>query len=147
GNLAAGVAHDVRNPLNAIKLLSSQALDTLRGGGAPEEPARHLETIRNEVNRLEEIVSGFLSLAKEEELRRVPTPITPLLEEAMALVSKEAEKRNVRLSGELRTQGLELQIDAKQISRAVLNVLINALDACPEGGRVRLFSRTMGPWC
>lgn len=147
GNLAAGVAHDVRNPLNSIKLLSGQALDTLRDNGERELPARHLETIRNEVNRLEEIVSGFLSLAKEEELRRVPTPITPLLDESLALVSKEAEKRNVRMTGELRTHDLELEIDAKQISRALLNVLINAFDACPDGGRVRLFSRLMGPWC
>ena len=147
GNLAAGVAHDVRNPLNAIKLLSSQALDRLREENDRENSAKHLETIRSEVVRLEDIVSGFLSLAKEERLRRERVRLDPLLEENFALVAKEAEKRRVRMMQELRTANVDLDLDPKQFSRALLNVLINALDACREGGRVRLLSRVSDAWC
>ena len=146
GNLAAGVAHDVRNPLNAIKLLSSHALDNL--DGAPESPAaKPLRTIRTEVDRLEDIVSSFLSLAKERELVPEPKAIDPLLEECVRLFLKDAEARGVRLISELRAGAATLMLDPKQWTRAILNVLLNALEACPEGGRVRLFSRVTDRAC
>jgi signal transduction histidine kinase len=147
GNLAAGVAHDVRNPLNAIKLLSGHAIDTL-GGVAEAGPAvKQLQTIRSEVNRLEEIVSGFLSLAKERELRQEPYRIDLLLEECARLVRKDAEARGVRLVTELRAGELSLMVDPKQMTRAILNVVINGMEACPKGGRVRLFSRVTDQAC
>lgn len=141
GNLAAGVAHDVRNPLNAIKLLSSHAIDTLEDGDGVAGATKQLRTIRTEVNRLEEIVSGFLSLAREEELHREPQVIDTLLEECVRLVQKDAEDRQVHFTSELRCGDTQLMLDRKQWSRALINVLINALEACPPGGRVRLFSR------
>ncbi len=140
GNLAAGVAHDVRNPLNAIKLLSSHALDAL--GGAPASPVeKPLRTIRNEVDRLENIVSSFLSLAKESELSLRPSQCDELLEECVRLFKQNAAAREVRLTSELRASSITLMLDPKQWVRAILNVLLNALEACPPGGRVRLFSR------
>lgn len=140
GNLAAGIAHDVRNPLNAIKLLSSHAIDTL-DGGPDSTAAKPLHTIRKEVDRLEEIVSSFLSLARERELVAEPCQVDALLEECLRLFRREAESRGVRLLTELRAGNAELMLDAKHFTRAVLNVLMNALEACPPGGRVRLFSR------
>ena len=145
GNLAAGVAHDVRNPLNAIKLLSSHALDSLNEGN--DQTAKQLTTIRNEVDRLEDIVSGFLSLAKEEELHFESGTIDSILEECLTLIKKDAEMREVTLVSELRAGDTSLQLDPRKISRAVLNVLLNALEACPEGGRVRLFSRILNDTC
>lgn len=146
GNLAAGVAHDVRNPLNAIKLLSSHALDKLPNG--PEsEASKPLRTIRTEVGRLEEIVSSFLSLARESELRPEPMPVDTLLEDCIHLLRKDAEAREVRLAMELRAGDTQLLLDPKQWRRAVLNVLMNALEACPPGGRVRLFSRLTDTDC
>ncbi|MFP6597373.1 MAG: ATP-binding protein [Candidatus Hydrogenedentota bacterium] len=146
GNLAAGVAHDVRNPLNAIKLLSSHALDSLN---APENDhtAKQIRTIRTEADRLEDIVSGFLSLAKEEELNFEETSIDTILAECLRLMKKDAEMRGVNLTAELRAGDMPLMLDTAKMSRAILNVLINALEACPEDGRVRLFSRTSGDTC
>lgn len=141
GNLAAGVAHDIRNPLNAIKLLSSHAIDTLEKKGDAAGAGQKLETIRREVDRLEDIVSGFLSLAKEHELRRAPCPIDEVLRECVRLVEKDAEARGVRLVCDLRAGDTLLDIDRKHWNRALLNVLINAMEATPPGGRVRLFSR------
>lgn len=140
GNLAAGIAHDVRNPLNAIKLLSSHAIDTL-DNGPDSSAAKPLQTIRREVDRLEEIVSSFLSLARERELVAEPCQVDALLEECLRLFRREAESRGVRLMTELRAGNAELMLDSKHFTRAVLNVLMNALEACPPGGRVRLFSR------
>ena len=146
GNLAAGIAHDVRNPLNAIKLLSSHAIDSLgeNGSASAEKPLR---TIRNEVNRLEEIVSSFLSLAKESELSPVPNRVDALLEECIRLFEQNAETRDVILNSELRAGNTLLMLDQKQWVRAVLNILLNALEACPAGGRVRLFSRVTDEAC
>ncbi len=137
GTLAAGVAHDVRNPLNAIKLLSSHALDSAADQGLEEK----LRTIRSEVDRLDNIVTGFLSLAKEQEIDPKPTRVDMVHEECLRLVKQDAEARGVQLVSELRAGDAELTLDAKQYTRAVLNVLINALEVSPSGGRVRLFSR------
>ncbi len=146
GTLAAGVAHDVRNPLNAIKLLSSHAIDLVEGG--TDAPAgKPLQTIRTEVARLEEIVSGFLSLARESEIRPEPTNVDSLLQDCARLFQREAEQRGIRLTGEYRSGGAPLLLDPKQINRAVLNVLLNALEACPAGGRVRVFSRLTDRAC
>ena len=141
GNLSAGIAHDLRNPLNAIKLLSSQALDTLERSGDNGPTARQVATIRREVDRLEGIVSGFLSLAREHELSPEPCRLDALVDEAIRLVTRDAEAREVRLLPDLRAGDAELMLDRKQWMRAILNVLINGLDACPAGGRVRVFSR------
>jgi len=147
GNLAAGVAHDIRNPLNAIKLLSSHALDSLDTHPGTEVPAKQIRTIRNEVDRLENIVSGFLSLAKEEELHFEEAALDPILEECLNLVKQDAESRKIRLTHELRVGDTALMMDPQKMTRAVLNVLINALEICPEGGRVRLFSRIVDAAC
>lgn len=147
GNLAAGVAHDVRNPLNAIKLLASHALDSLANKPAEAPVARQIGTIRDEVNRIEDIVSGFLSLAKERQLEPECVRLDSLLGECVRLVSKDAESRGIHLAAELRAGETELMLDPKLWTRAVLNVLINALDACPSGGRVRLFSRVTDTTC
>lgn len=145
GNLAAGIAHDVRNPLNAIKLLSSHAQDMLEGDG--HIACKTMRTIRNEVDRLEEIVSSFLSLARETELHREPRELDALLDECVHLFQKDAEARGIRLGSDLHTSGVTLMLDPKQWKRAILNVLLNALEACPEGGRVRLFSRRTDMHC
>ena len=141
GNLSAGIAHDLRNPLNAIKLLSSQAIDTLERQGADGPAARQVGSIRREVDRLEGIVSGFLSLAREHELNPERCRLDALVDDAIRLVTKDAEAREVRLMADLRAGDAELMLDQKQWMRAILNVLINALDACPSGGRVRIFTR------
>ncbi len=140
GNLAAGIAHDVRNPLNAIKLLSSHAMDGVEDG--PDSPkAKPLRTIRAEVDRLEDIVSNFLSLAKETTLSPELQPIDDLLGECVRLFHKDAEARGVRITTNLRAGNRKIMLDPKHFTRAILNVLVNAIEASPAGGHVQLSSR------
>jgi two-component system sensor histidine kinase HydH len=146
GNLAAGVAHDVRNPLNAIKLLSSHAIDSMGGNG--DSPAvKPLMTIRDEVDRLEDIVSGFLSLAKERELAPEPSKVDALLADCVRLFQKDAEERGVELIADLKAGDTLLLLDGKQWNRAILNILLNSLEACPRGGHVRLSSSVRDGAC
>ena len=147
GTLASGVAHDIRNPLNAINLLSTHAIDTLDKEDGAEAAKKHIATIKKEVARLEGIVSGFMSLGKDHELNRQSCVVDEVLEECARLIEKDAEDRGVRFTHELRAGGTELNLDRKQWNRAILNILLNALDACPKGGRVRLFSRATDTQC
>ena len=150
GSMAAGVAHDIRNPLNAIKLLSSHVSDKLDDTDQPaqrERSRKQLQTIRKEVDRLEEIVTGFLSMAKEQELKPTPNKIDVALDECVQLIRKDAEQRGVRLTCDLRAGDTELMLDAKQWKRAIINVLLNALEVTPENGRVRVFSRVTDANC
>ena len=146
GNLAAGVAHDVRNPLNAIKLLSSHAASAVdEETNAPV--VKSLQTIRDEVERLEGIVSSFLSLAKESELNPQLHRIDPLLEDCVRLLQRDAAERGVELTADLRAGGRKLTVDPKHWTRAILNVLVNALESCHHGGKVRLLSRLTDRAC
>ena len=70
-----------------------------------------------------------------------------LLDECVQLIRKDAEQRGVRLTQELRAGDTELMLDPKQWKRAVINVLLNALEATPRGGRVRVFSRVTDASC
>lgn len=139
GNLAAGVAHDVRNPLNSIKLLSSHARDMLQTGET-ESASKSLQTIRTEVDRLEAIVSGFLSLAKESQLHAEPTRADDLLKECIVLLKNDAEQRGVTISATYGAEEILLMLDPKQWVRAIMNVLMNALEALPEGGAIQVRS-------
>lgn len=145
GNLAAGIAHDIRNPLNAIKLLSGHALDRLETEGHPA--GKPLRTISAEVDRLEEIVSSFLSLARETELKPESREVDVLLAECVHLLLQDAEARGIRLGTDLHARGVTLVLDPKQWKRAILNILLNALEACPRGGRVRILSRCTDTRC
>ncbi len=140
GNLAAGVAHDVRNPLNSIKLLSSHAQDMLQTGGT-EPAAKSLQIICNEVDRLEAIVSGFLSLAKESQLHAEPTRADDLLRECVQLLKNDADQRGVTIHAAYGAPDILLMLDPRQWGRAIMNVLMNAMEALPEGGLVQVHSR------
>ena len=86
-------------------------------------------------------------MAWDQELTPTPNKVTALLDQCVHLIRKDAEQRGVRLTHELRAGETELMLDSKQWKRAVINVLLNALEATPRGGRVRVFSRVTDESC
>ena len=138
GHLAAGVAHEVRNPLNAIGM----GIQRLQGEFSPvegEEEFRHLcMVIRGEVARLNGIVQDFLQLARAPALQREPVAVATLLHEVAALMEAEAKTHAVRLV--LRApEGLPaLVVDPQQLKQALINLLLNAIQATPPGGTVQV---------
>ena len=131
GEMAAGMAHEVKNPLAAIR--SSAQMLTGRLSGKDAELA---SIVVNEVDRLDRVVNEFLNYARPAPLKREQVLLSALLDsclELLAPVIKQAgvEVRRVNLGGERRVDG-----DPNQLRQVMLNLLLNAVQATPEGGVV-----------
>jgi signal transduction histidine kinase len=135
GQLAAGMAHELRNPLMAMKILVQAASD--QGSPALLE-GRDLEVLEEEITRLERLVQTFLDFARPPQPEKRPCAVQPLLESVVDLVSARAGQQGVRLECALPREPLVVQADAGQLRQVVLNLVLNALDAVPGGGTVRL---------
>ena len=144
GRLAAGVAHDIRNPLHSIGL----TLQHLREACRPEaeEPAeefdRSLDIIRGEIRRLDQLVGNFLRFAKSEARQRHTVDLRELLTETTRLVSKEAEWRRVEVELDLDESAPSIEADGEAIRSSILNLVLNSFEAMPDGGRLHLSLRT-----
>jgi signal transduction histidine kinase len=140
GRLAAGVAHDVRNPLHSIGLTLQHLHDTSRPETAEraEEFDRSVEIIRGEIRRLDRIVTNFLGFAKSESRERGPVDLCGLLRETERLVQKEAEWRKVEVGLELDPSLPAIPADAEALRSAILNLVLNSFEAMPNGGRLVL---------
>ena len=146
GRLAAGVAHDVRNPLHSIGL----TLQHLREACRPEDDARaedfdrSLEIIRGEMRRLDGLVGNFLQFARSDRRERKPLDLRELLQTTARLVKKEAEWRKVEVALELDEDIPPVIGDGEAIRSSILNLVLNSFEAMPEGGRLQLGLRRRG---
>jgi signal transduction histidine kinase/HAMP domain-containing protein len=159
GRLSAGVAHEVKNPLNAmmihLELLRQQVGTTaaigVRGGAAAvsvaEAPVdrgaamRHVDVIANEIRRLDEVMQGFLTFARPEDLKLQPVPLRPLIDEVIAIVRPEADRARVELIGEC-AGAANVNGDPTMLRQAFLNLALNACQAMPSGGTLRIECET-----
>jgi len=133
GRLAAGVAHEVRNPLSSLKGFA-QFLRSKFNPGSEEE--RYSNIMIEEVERLDRVVQELLDFAKPVTAERKPSDINSIVEDALSLVGEDAAFRNVDIVRELGT-GLPLaMVDGLQLRQALLNVLLNGIEAMRDGGRL-----------
>lgn len=136
GNLAAGVAHEIKNPLNAI----SVGLQRLRLEFAPAEPDARQEyvgftrLVEAEVGRLNGIVNQFLTLARPLRLSLADEPLTPILKDVLTLLAPQASAQGVVVDESLHLGAVRVSVDRPQLTQAIMNVLLNAIQAMPKGG-------------
>lgn len=138
GVLAAGVAHEVRNPLTAIKT----ALFSQQKKFPPGSPGRNeSEVIERQVVRLERIVNDFLQFARPAKPKLESVAADGPLREVQALLSPQLEQADIRL---LREEGdsLRIKVDAGQIQQVLINLVHNAADSIGRGGTISLAART-----
>lgn len=135
GQMAAGIAHEVRNPLMAIKLLI-QALAEGRTGDRLRP--RDIAVLEEEILRLEQIVASFLDFARPPRPERRPVDLAALATEVAQRVCGRANLQDVSLNVSIPDSGVIADLDANQLQQVLYNLLFNALDALPSGGRVEV---------
>jgi len=138
--LSAGVAHEVKNPLNAtvihLELLKEQL--SAPSSGAPASAMDHVAIIAAQMRRLDEVVQGFLRFIRPEDLKFERVQPAVLIDAIRPIVSAEAERHGIELRIEA-TNGLpDVRVDSGMIQQALLNLALNACQAMPGGGRLRL---------
>jgi signal transduction histidine kinase len=136
GTLTGGLAHEIKNPLSTVQLnlqLLSEDLD-------PRESrvVHRLQVVQRETGRLREIVDDFLRYAGKMELDKKPTELNELLEELADFYSPQAQLQRVQLRIKPHDEPLLVSVDPKLIKQAVLNLMINATQAMPNGGELIL---------
>ncbi|HSB69271.1 MAG TPA: ATP-binding protein [Candidatus Methylomirabilis sp.] len=136
GTLAAGVAHEIRNPLNAISI----GLQRLRKefppveAGPRAEYTRFTQIMQAQIGRLNDIVNRFLTLARPVRLSLTEEPLAPVLKELLTLLSSQASAQQVRIVEDLALDATRVRMDRPQLTQAFMNVLLNAMQAMPTGG-------------
>jgi signal transduction histidine kinase len=139
GTLTGGLAHEIKNPLSTVQLnlqLLSEELDPRDKN--QQRMVHRLGVVQRETGRLREILDDFLRYAGKMELDRKPTDLNDLLEELVDFFAPQAQLQRVQIR--LRRDDLPLMafVDPKFIKQAVLNLMINATQAMPDGGELIL---------
>lgn len=138
GRVSSGIAHEVKNPLNAMRIhLELLRMKTADVPGTHD----HVQVLADQMRRLDEVVGGFLTFTRSEDL--VIAPVTPrdLFDELLPVVSAEAGKTGVKVSVDVPADVPAIAGDRALLAQAVLNLAINACHAMPRGGRLTLAAR------
>lgn len=139
GRLTSGVAHEVKNPLNAMRI-HLELLKTRLQAGQPEV-RENLDVIAQEILRLDRVVQGFLKFMRPQELRLGAVDVNALLSEVSRLLAPEAAQAGARIALDLAPELPPVAGDAELLQQACTNLLTNAIQAMPTGGTVTLASR------
>ncbi len=142
GRLTSGVAHEVKNPLNAMRI----HLELLKARlGASQPPIReNLDVIAQEIVRLDRVVQGFLKFVRPEEIRLAPVHVDALLSEIARLMVPEAARAGARMTEDVVPELPPVAGDRELLQQALTNLVTNAIQAMPKGGTVTLGAR-LGP--
>ena len=140
GLLAAEVAHEIRNPLTVMKMLY-HSLDLKFPKGDPR--ARDAEMMREKMEHLNKIVEQILDFARTAEPEFVPVSLNELIEELGLLTRHKLTQQNIQLARKLEPELPPVMADPTQLEQAFLNLILNAVEAMPNGGQLTIVSRAL----
>jgi PAS domain S-box-containing protein len=138
GQIAAGVAHELRNPLTSIKGLVQVNREEANARGLQAEAAEDLGIVEQEIRRMERTLQTFLDFARPPKLERRRQDLALLVERVLSLVGGRASRQQVALKFNPPDVSVEVSIDPDQIQQLILNLILNALDMMPEGGSLEV---------
>lgn len=141
GRLMSGVAHEVKNPLNAMVL----QLEVLKArlGEQGEGVRPQIDILASEIRRLDRVVKTFLDFTRPVEIRPVETDVEPLVREVFALAEPQARKNHVQLIFERNGTPPRVRVDRDLIKQALLNLVLNGCQAMPKGGALTITPRVV----
>jgi len=136
GRLTSGVAHEVKNPINAIVV----HLEVLRQKMREIDPdtRRHVDVISSEIQRLDRVVQTLVDFTRPVELRLSDMDLRKVVEDVVTLASPSAEKNNVQVERETTADALPVRIDFDLVKQALLNIVLNGVQAMLQGGTLRI---------
>jgi signal transduction histidine kinase len=139
GRLTSGVAHEVKNPLNAMRI----HLELLKARLGASQPAvrENVDVIAQEIVRLDRVVQGFLKFVRPEEVRLAPVDVKALLSDVARLIAPEAARAGARITEDVVPDLPPVSGDAELLQQALTNLVTNAIQAMPKGGTVTLAAR------
>ncbi len=133
--MLAGVAHEIRNPLGGIEIFAGLLRDEM---DETDGRRSHLDKIIREVQHLKTIINEFLIYARPRTPLLEPFPLQEALDDTLFLLAGDAETRGLEVQVEVADPGLTVHADGEQIKRALLNLVKNAIQASPQGGKVEI---------
>src|SRR5262249_18761009 len=146
GELAAGVAHELRNPLTSVKLLMQTAP---RDGSGLHLHDRQSQVILHEISRMEDTIQGLLDFARPPPLKRLEHDLRDTIQRALNLVEGRAAHDGVRIALQLPDEPLPVDGDPEQLHQVFVNLLINGIEAIGREGvlSVSAYGATDGQTC
>lgn len=135
GRITSGIAHEVKNPLNAMVIHLEILRSKLDSGG---DPSPQIEILDSEIKRLDRVVATFLNFTRPVEVRLQPLNLNSIVGQVIALAWTEAAENGVTINREIAEGPLMVKCDADLLKQALLNIIINGCQAMPEGGPLRV---------
>jgi signal transduction histidine kinase len=137
--LTRGVAHEVKNPINAIVLHLQLLQSKLRE--IDPDTRRHIDIIDSEIRRLDRVVGILVDFTRPRDLRFEEIDFRRLLEEVVSLAVPDAEQHGVQIVRDLPTEPLSVKVDTDFLKQAILNVVLNGVQAMADGGQLSISAR------
>jgi len=133
GRLAAGVAHEIRNPLSSIKGFATYFRDRYRE--IPEDK-KTAEIMVQEVERLNRVIGQLLEFARPVTIQKKPTHIQSLIQHSLKVIERDAREKNIIIKVEIHSDLPDVFLDADRMNQVLLNLYLNAIEAMIDGGRL-----------
>ena len=137
GRITAGVAHEVKNPLNSMRLW----LENLKESLPPDSDSsakQAVQVLDKEIDRLDAVVKRFLDFTRPMDVRLEPTQLSELLKEVLEVAQPQMYKANIQVAQLLPIDVPEVYVDRALLKQAILNLVLNAGESMPSGGQLRL---------
>jgi len=143
GELASGMAHEIRNPLGSIQGSLEILREDYKEG---DKKAEFLNILFKEIKRLNRVVTDFLSYARPTQPALVDCDLNQLISESISIIKPEADKKQIRLNLHSVSKLPQIQADSSQLKQALLNLLLNSLQAIEKSGEISITSETSNGW-
>ncbi len=138
GRLAAGIAHEIRNPLSSIKGFAKILAGRF---GEDDRDRRIAQVMEEEVERLNRVISELLDFARPTELHKQICGCGEVIRHSLELVERDAEQHGVKIEYRVDPENLRIDIDPDRFAQVLLNLYLNALQAMPDGGSLKIAAR------